>query len=193
MKEPSLRERKKAQSRVAIHEAAVRLFQRDGYDRITVAAVAAEAEVSVPTLFTYFPGGKPTLAVHADEDRAAAIRSAITDRQPDDSILTALESLMRSRGPFQQNTDESLQRLIASTPALREYASRRWTECIDIVAAALADERGSSVNPAIQAEARFALEAPDIASQAVEPGNALHEIFDHLRRGWAVRGGGHEN
>ncbi|HEY3085000.1 MAG TPA: helix-turn-helix domain-containing protein [Candidatus Dormibacteraeota bacterium] len=50
-----LRQRKKERVRAQIFEAAQSLFARHGFDSVSVAAVAREAEVSEPTVFSYFP------------------------------------------------------------------------------------------------------------------------------------------
>ena len=50
-----LRERKKRQTRQQIFDAASRLFQQKGFDRVSVAEVARAADVSEVTVFNYFP------------------------------------------------------------------------------------------------------------------------------------------
>ncbi|WP_093800253.1 TetR/AcrR family transcriptional regulator [Streptomyces sp. Wb2n-11] len=73
-----LRERKKQRTYRVISDAAIALFLEKGFDKVSVAEVAAAAEISKPTLFRYFPA-KEDLALHrfADhEDEAARVVAA---------------------------------------------------------------------------------------------------------------------
>ncbi|GHH46382.1 AcrR family transcriptional regulator [Streptomyces candidus] len=86
-----LRELKKRRTYAAISEAAIRLFLERGFDAVSVAEVAAAAEVSKPTLFRYFPA-KEDLALHrfADhEDEPARVVRA--GREQGSGPLDALE------------------------------------------------------------------------------------------------------
>ncbi|WP_264929402.1 TetR/AcrR family transcriptional regulator, partial [Streptomyces sp. A012304] len=73
MSETGLRERKKRRMYQAVSDIAVRLFVERGFDAVSVAEVAAAAEISKPTLFRYFPA-KEDLVLHriADHEREAA-------------------------------------------------------------------------------------------------------------------------
>ncbi|RPF34521.1 TetR family transcriptional regulator [Streptomyces sp. TLI_185] len=73
MTEPGLRERKKQRMYQEVSEIAIRLFLERGFDAVSVAEVAAAAEISKPTLFRYFPA-KEDLVLHriADHEGEAA-------------------------------------------------------------------------------------------------------------------------
>ena len=62
-----LRAQKKADRRAVIARAATRLFAKHGYMETSVAAIAREADVSLPTLFRYFPTKADILFDGADE------------------------------------------------------------------------------------------------------------------------------
>ena len=53
--ELGLRQRKKQQTRQLIADTAWRLFADRGFERVTVAEIAREAQVAVATVFNYFP------------------------------------------------------------------------------------------------------------------------------------------
>ena len=95
-----LRERKRAQTRLALHEAAVRLFLERGFDDVTVAEIAEEANVALTTLFTYYPEGKVGLVFLQEEDREAALVQAVRDREPGTDPLAAVQRFMGARVPF---------------------------------------------------------------------------------------------
>jgi AcrR family transcriptional regulator len=62
-----LRERKKARTRFAIQQEALRLFREQGYGATTVEQIAEAAEVSPSTFFRYFPT-KDALVLTDDYD-----------------------------------------------------------------------------------------------------------------------------
>ncbi|GGQ95011.1 TetR family transcriptional regulator [Streptomyces flaveolus] len=73
MSEIGLRERKRQRMFRHVSDIAVGLFLEKGFDAVSVAEVAAAAEISKPTLFRYFPA-KEDLVLHriADHEGEAA-------------------------------------------------------------------------------------------------------------------------
>ncbi|MER5551243.1 TetR family transcriptional regulator [Streptomyces sp. NPDC002793] len=132
-----LRERKKQQTYQAVSEAAISMFLERGFDKVSVAEVAAAADISKPTLFRYFPA-KEDLVLHrfADhEDEAARVVSG----RPDGT--TPLQALRRHfldgldrHDPVTGLCDDpqvlAFHRLLYGTPSLvaRLYAYQRRSE-----------------------------------------------------------------
>ena len=72
-----LRERKKRETRARIADTALRLFKERGFDQTTVADVAAAADVSVKTVFNYFPAKEDLFFDRADEIGRASCRERV--------------------------------------------------------------------------------------------------------------------
>ena len=88
-----LRERKKAETRQAISDVATRLFEARGFEAVTVAEIAAAANVSAKTVFNYFPA-KEDLFFDAEDAVRDALVAAVPDVRPlllDGPMLGALE------------------------------------------------------------------------------------------------------
>lgn len=188
------RERKKAETRRALSGAAERLFLERGFDGVTVAEVAEEADTAVTTLFNHFPDGKVALLFERDEfdggeDRASALVAAVRDRPSGCGVLEAVESFIGDRGPFKARASAEYRRrvrIIQETPALGAYARRRWTDCEDALTGVLAEETGREADAALRALARFILETPDLAGREPDARGALAEVFERLRLGWPL-------
>jgi AcrR family transcriptional regulator len=89
--EPSngLRERKKQRTRSAIQDAALDLFEEQGYEATTVDQIAARAEVAPATLFRYFPS-KAELLVGDNNETLPAIVATVLERPADEDGMTAI-------------------------------------------------------------------------------------------------------
>ncbi|WEB44729.1 TetR/AcrR family transcriptional regulator [Streptomyces yunnanensis] len=179
------RERKKAQTRQALADAAVRLFTEHGFDNVGVREVAEAADVSLSTLFKHFPS-KEALVFDLDADVESALVAAVRDRDPGQSVLHALrDHLVSTRTGVR--TDDPTFVLVESTPALRDYARRMWSRHEKTLAATLADATGLAVDaPAVTALARFTLEAPSIARASEDPARAMRDLFALLEHGWGT-------
>src|ERR1700741_561650 len=98
----SLRERKRVRTRQALIDAAVELFGRRGYDGTTIADIAAGADVSTRTFFSYFASKEDILFPDADA-RVNAALTAIDERSPDERP-TAI--LLRALGELAEAGDD---------------------------------------------------------------------------------------
>ncbi|PHQ49736.1 TetR family transcriptional regulator [Streptomyces cinnamoneus] len=186
------RERKKAQTRRSLAEAALQLFLDRGYDQVGVKDVADAADVSVTTLFKHFPS-KEALVFDQDDDREAALVAAVRDRAPGQSIPQALcAHVLRTLTKKDDPRFAEFLRMVEDTPALRDYAHRMWMRHEEAVARAVAQEIGAPENDAACAAlAHFALETRALAGRYADPRRAVEEVFGLLERGWAgVRAGG---
>ena len=85
---PGLRERKKEQTRQQISAAARRLFFERGYDAVTVAQVAEEANVSEATVFNYFRT-KEELFFSGMDLYESRLVDAVRQRAPGQSVVGA--------------------------------------------------------------------------------------------------------
>src|SRR3954452_13791250 len=127
-RQPGLRERKKERTRRHIADTARRLFAERGFERVTVAQIAREAEVSEATVFNYFPT-KEDLFYSRLEAFEAELLEAIRHREPRTSVLAAFRAfLFGQRGVFAMDVPggeeeatrqiRTITRVITESPAL---------------------------------------------------------------------------
>lgn len=92
-----LRERQKAERRQAISQAAIELFERQGFQNTTIEQIASQAGVSPPTVFKYF-GNKQEIILeilhHADQRAISDTRREIRTMDDPVEALCHLESLL---------------------------------------------------------------------------------------------------
>jgi len=122
MTQPGLRERKKVRTRDAIRTAALALFAKHGFEKVTVAQVADRADVSEATVFNYFPT-KEELVLSRLEDFRAEMLAAVRDRADGVSATTAFRDFLMPRRPIAGSADEldrlrTVNRIITGSPAL---------------------------------------------------------------------------
>ena len=120
---PGLRERKKARTRAAIQEHALRLFREQGYDATTVEQIAEAAEVSPSTFFRYFPTKEDVVAYDAlDPVVMAAWRAQPLDVGPIRAFRNAMVQVFQAMTSDQLEELLSRGRLLFSVPELRQAA-----------------------------------------------------------------------
>ncbi len=89
-----LRERKKAATRRAISDIATRLFMDRGFDHVTLADIAAEADVSKLTVSNYFPR-KEDLFFDREGEGEALIEAALADRPAGQPLGVCLDRMLQ--------------------------------------------------------------------------------------------------
>jgi AcrR family transcriptional regulator len=140
---PGLRERKKAKTRAAIREAAMTLFEQQGFTATTVEQIAESAEVSPSTFFRYFPTKEDVvLADDWDAPMAEAIRAQPPELSPADALMAGMRSVVSGLTPDDWNAERRRQRLFLEVTELRARYLQQLTESIDLFAAVLAERLG---------------------------------------------------
>jgi AcrR family transcriptional regulator len=118
--EPGLRERKKAATRQALHDAALRLAIEHGADRVTVEAIADEAGVSRRTFSNYF-GSKEEALMYGDFQRIHSliekVRARPADETPWQALTAAAAEFYRTLGDLDPQL-VAQGRLVRSHPTL---------------------------------------------------------------------------
>ena len=126
------REDNKRRTRRAISEAALRLFEDNGFEATTVESIAAAAGVSRRTAFRYFPRKEDTLFPE-HEERLARVSALMTGPE---SVRSALVELGRG---LESDRERVLQQqaLIDASPVLTAADRTRDRRLEDAVAEAL--------------------------------------------------------
>ncbi|WP_326626177.1 TetR/AcrR family transcriptional regulator [Nonomuraea fuscirosea] len=88
-----LRERKKQRTRQALVQAAFQLFGERGFEETTLADIAAQAEISTRTFFSYF-ASKDDLIFHDTEERLETATRAVVRRTPEEPLMDVLRRLV---------------------------------------------------------------------------------------------------
>src|ERR1700722_159027 len=138
-----LRERKKARTRALLAETAMGLFAVRGFDAVTVAEVAQAAEVSVTTVFNYFPT-KEDLFYDRQDEVIGHLSRVVQARDPAESFAAACRrdmlELIEARdwraGLVPRIAD--FYRLVDRSPALQARARRMAELAAEHLAATIA-------------------------------------------------------
>ncbi|WP_406731232.1 TetR family transcriptional regulator [Streptomyces sp. NBC_01794] len=147
-----LREQKKLRTHQRLAATALRLFLERGFDAVSVADIAAAAEVSKPTLFRYF-AGKEDLVLHrfADhQDEAARIvRTRAADQTPVQALHEHCLLGLRDRDPITGLNDDpdvvTFQQLLYTTPSLQTRLLHYTDREAELLAETLRQDADSSL------------------------------------------------
>jgi AcrR family transcriptional regulator len=138
-----LRERKRRLTRHLIADAATAMFASRGFDAVKVSQIADRVNVSMKTLYNYFPTKESMVLDDADElieGLAAALRDRPAGTSITDAFVGALEANMHE---FDLLDDElaayvatTFAAMIKQTPALHAH----WLEIQDRLARVVAEQ-----------------------------------------------------
>jgi AcrR family transcriptional regulator len=176
-----LRERKKAKTRTAIREAAMRLFTDQGYAATTVDQIAEAAEVSPSTFFRYFPT-KEDVVLTDDYDPAliATLLAQPAGTHPIDAVIAAMHEVFGRMTADEVAAEGRRQRLVQEVPELRGRVLQQTAAGTDLLAEALARRAGL---PADDFSARVLAGAIIGASLvALQAGAGVGPTADNLER-----------
>jgi AcrR family transcriptional regulator len=138
-----LRERKKAKTRAAIREHAMRLFEEQGYAATTVDQIADAAEVSQSTFFRYFPSKEDVvLTDDFDELIVEAIRARPAGTPPVRAMIEGMRAVFVEVDEEAWSVERSRQRIIGSVPELQARIMQQTFAAVDMLATTLAEREG---------------------------------------------------
>jgi AcrR family transcriptional regulator len=138
-----LRERKKARTKAAIQEHALRLFREQGYEATTVEQIAEAAEVSPSTFFRYYPTKEDVVL---SDDYDPVLMEAFRAQPPELGPIQAMRGAMRSA--FELLSEEELAEvrernaLMQSVPELRAATMDNLAQTMRMIAGLVAERTG---------------------------------------------------
>ncbi|MEC3913161.1 TetR/AcrR family transcriptional regulator [Nocardia sp. CDC160] len=150
---PSLRERKKEQTRARIIDVALRLCDEQGFDATTVEQIADTADVSPRTVNRYFES-KEDIVIAPITDWARAHAEALRE-QPHtgnemqallDSFLAIVDRVVDRDEPLPFRWFQQMQRIIAASAPVRACSLAAAENKTEQTAAVLAERLGTTVN-----------------------------------------------
>jgi AcrR family transcriptional regulator len=163
-----LRELKKEQTRQLIADTAWRLFADRGFDRVTVAEIAREAQVAEATVFNYFPT-KEDLFYWRLEAFGTRLADAVSARPAGEPVLAAFRRALMDEGGLLTQVEagdpealarlRTVNRVIADSPALLAREQQAITRNAAAVAALLAAEAATPAATGTRAGAGTPAEA----------------------------------
>jgi AcrR family transcriptional regulator len=187
------RERKKQRTRDQIVEQAMALFDERGFERVTIAEIAAAADIAPRTFFSYFPS-KEDVVFHDFDVVFDSIRERIDERAEDESTMDALRAFIAGflgQVDHGDPAEQCRRRVVSASPALQQHDRERVGRIEHVIADGLARDLG--VDPGslrarvvaaaaaaglIELEAYFDKDAPPDDPMAV-----FDEVFTFVQGG----------
>jgi AcrR family transcriptional regulator len=180
--EHGLRERKKVKTRLAIEDAALALFEEQGYEETTVEEIAARAEISTTTFVRYFPT-KAEVVLSDHGEQLPALHDSILERPSSESDLVALWRSVRTDwlGAVDPERTARKANLVASSDALSGRSFHRGHQWLAVITDALAVRQGREPgDERASLAARVGLEALGSAVERWIAGGCAGDLGDAI-------------
>ena len=133
-----------------ILDCALRLFQRNGYDAVSIGQIAAAAGVSVPTFYAHYPSKEHVvMRLPSPEETAAMLAAQPAELPLGQRIRRGAIRMVSDIDTDAQGAAELAARwqVIASTPALRNRAAEFERATAAMVLEALTATTGQEICP----------------------------------------------
>jgi AcrR family transcriptional regulator len=129
-----------AASRENVEQIALDLMLRNGYDAVSVDAIAAAAGIGRTTFFRYF-GSKPGVIWAPFDATIEWLAAAVDGRTEDDTMRTIRTAIVESTRSAIYSSDVWLERfrLLDAHPSLRADAYEHWERWKRVIAARVAE------------------------------------------------------
>ncbi|MET9437093.1 TetR family transcriptional regulator [Streptomyces sp. NPDC006551] len=141
-----LRESKKRETRQLISDHATRLFVERGFERTTIAEIAAAARVAKKTVTNYFPR-KEDMALDHQEEFVASLAHTVAARKTGESALAALrrafQASVAAQDPVAGFAGPEFSRMVAESPTLSACLRGLHDRREEALAGALAEATGA--------------------------------------------------
>jgi AcrR family transcriptional regulator len=136
------RARRWAETHQRIYDTALRLFQEQGFEQVSVGQIATGAGVSVPTFYAHYPSKEHlVMQLPTAEDVAALLATQAAELPVGERIRRAAPLFFAS---WDMQAQLSRWRIIATTPSLRRRAAEFERATAELVNDAIPTKPGDS-------------------------------------------------
>jgi AcrR family transcriptional regulator len=173
-----------------IYDTAMRLFQEQGFEAVSVGHIASGAGVSVPTFYAHYQSKEHlVMQLPTAEEMHALLGSQPAELPVADRIRRAMPQWFATWDPEYREAQLVRWKVIATTPALRTRAAEFERTTAGMIADALPAEPGAALSPADQVVVYAYLSAFTLGMLAWADCNGAHkleelvdEAFDALQK-----------
>lgn len=175
-----LRERKKLDAWLAIRGAALQLFAERGFEGVTVEEIAATANVSRATFFTYFRSKEAVVFDHHPHERDAWLQS-MSARPADEPLWDALCAVLTEFNERLSDLMPLRRRLKAASPTLSRSRNELGVQFKDDLETWVLSRADATEPTAALLQLNAALAAATTAYQSWGPDRPYAEYLETLR------------